>query len=69
MYVQTKLQFQAVVDQVFPEYIGVFGDTYAKVSLRLLLRFPTSEKVLQTNKTDLLQSIKELTPRARSERW
>ncbi|GMK49079.1 hypothetical protein PghCCS26_62090 [Paenibacillus glycanilyticus] len=46
MYVQTKLQFQAVVDQVFPEYIGVFGDTYSKVSLPILTRFPTSEKVL-----------------------
>jgi hypothetical protein len=65
MYVQTKLQFQAVMDQVFPEYIGVFGDTYSKVSLRLLLRFPTSGKVLQTSKTELVQTIKELTPRAR----
>ena len=25
MYVQTKLQFQAVLDQVFPAYTGVFG--------------------------------------------
>ncbi len=69
MYVQTKLQFHAVVDQVFPEYIGVFGDTYSKVSLRLLLRFPTSGKVLQLRKTELIEAIKELTPRARSVRW
>ena len=67
MYVQTKLQFHAVVDQVFPEYIGVFGDTYSKVSLRLLLRFPTSGKVLQLRKTELIEAIKELTPRARSQ--
>ncbi|WP_234541974.1 IS110 family transposase, partial [Paenibacillus pseudetheri] len=36
MYVQAKLQFQAVLDQVFPEYHGVFGDLYSKVSLRFL---------------------------------
>lgn len=62
-------QFHAVVDQVFPEYIGVFGDTYSKVSLRLLLRFPTSGKVLQLRKIELIEAIKELTPRARSVRW
>src|SRR4029453_4810397 len=30
MYVQTKLQLQAVLDQVFPEFRGVFGDLYSK---------------------------------------
>lgn len=33
MYVQVKLQFQAVLDQVFPDYRGVFRDLYSKVSL------------------------------------
>lgn len=32
MYVQAKLQFQAVLDQVFPEYRGIFGDLYSRVS-------------------------------------
>ena len=36
MYVQTKLQFQAVLDQVFPEYCRVFGDLYSDVSLLTL---------------------------------
>src|ERR1700719_450265 len=27
--IQTKQQFQAILDQVFPEYKGVFGDLYA----------------------------------------
>ena len=27
---QTKLQFQSVLDQIFPEYRGVFGDLYSK---------------------------------------
>lgn len=33
MNVQAKLQFQAVLDQVFPEYCGVFGDLYSKASI------------------------------------
>ena len=47
MFVQTKLQFQAVLDQVFPEYCGVFGDLYSDVSLLTLQAFPTSEEVLE----------------------
>ena len=47
MFVQTKLQFQAVLDQVFPEYSGVFGDLYSDVSLLTLQAFPTSEDVLK----------------------
>ena len=40
IYVQTKLQFQAVLDQIFPEYKGVFGDLYSVVSLLVLKEFP-----------------------------
>jgi hypothetical protein len=29
--IQTKLQFQAVLEQVFPEYKGVFGDQSIRV--------------------------------------
>ena len=47
LYVQAKLQFHAILDQVFPEYKGVFGDLYSKVSLNTLLEFPTSESVLR----------------------
>jgi len=36
MCVQTKLQFQAVLDQVFPAYKGVFGAMYSSISLRFL---------------------------------
>ena len=43
--VQTKLQFQAVLDQVLPEYKGVFGDLYADISLKTLQNFLTSESV------------------------
>jgi hypothetical protein len=51
MYVQLKLQFQAVLDQVFPDYRGIFGDLYSRVSLynslsnlRLLQPFYLLEK-------------------------
>ncbi len=42
MYVQAKLQFHAVLDQVFPEYCGVFGDLFSRISLLFLQAFPTS---------------------------
>lgn len=57
MCVQTKLQFQAVLDQVFPEYKGVFGALYSKASLRFLTEFPTSQSVLQTDEVLLKSRI------------
>jgi transposase len=71
MCVQTKLQFQAVLDQVFPEYKGVFGAIYSKVSLQFLSQFPTSQAVLQTDVTLLKSSITSLlsSRRGRSDAW
>jgi transposase len=60
MYVQTKLQFQAVLDQVFPEYHGVFGDLYSKVSLRFLALYPTSQAVLVMSEKDVTANIQRL---------
>ncbi|MFB6466780.1 IS110 family transposase [Cytobacillus sp. Hz8] len=68
LYVQAKLQFHAIFDQVSPEYKGVFGDTYSKVSLNLLLEFSTSESVLQAGETRLTEKISSLCL-SRSERW
>jgi transposase len=48
LYVQAKLQFHAVLEQVFPEYKGVFGDLYCKVSLYTLMEFQTSESVFES---------------------
>ncbi|NRF96280.1 IS110 family transposase [Paenibacillus frigoriresistens] len=71
MCVQTKLQFQAVLDQVFPAYKGVFGAMYSSISLRFLNEFPTSYLVLQTDEETLKSKIKELltSRRGRSEDW
>ena len=71
MCVQTKLQFQAVLDQVFPAYKGVFGAMYSSISLLFLNEFPTSYLVLQTGEEMLKSKIKELlsSRRGRSEDW
>jgi transposase len=65
---QTKLQLQSVLDQVFPEYRGVFGNLYSKVSLRMLEAFPTSETVLLASEAELRDTI-ALICRSRSEKW
>jgi hypothetical protein len=71
MCVQTKLQFQAVLDQVFPAYKGVFGAMYSGISLRFSSGFPTSYSVLQTDENTLKSKMKELlsSKRGRSEDW
>ena len=68
IFVQAKLQFQAVLDQVFPEYRGVFGDLYSVVSLQTLLEFPTSNDVLETSEETVAARIKE-NCNSRSRRW
>ncbi|MEC1716506.1 IS110 family RNA-guided transposase [Schinkia azotoformans] len=68
LHVQTKLQFQAVLDQVFPEYRGVFGDLYSVVSLLTLLEYPTSEDVLEAGEVTIAVKIKELC-KSRSNKW
>ena len=68
MYVQAKLQFQAVLDQVFPEYRGIFGDLYSRISLLLLKEFPTSEIIIKSGEAKLSDRIACLCP-SRSDRW
>lgn len=66
--VQTKLQFQAVLEQVFPEYKGVFGDLYSVVSLSTLSEFPSSEDILRASEEDITDRIVELC-KSRSINW
>lgn len=65
---KTKLQLHSLLDQVFPEYRGVFGSLYSKVSLLTLLAFPTSEAVLSASERELSEKISELC-KSRSEIW
>jgi transposase len=69
MYVQAKLQFQAVLDQVFPEYHGVFGDLYSKVSLRFLALYPTSQSVLAMSEETVTANIQRLVGHVTTNRW
>lgn len=57
LFIQAKLQFHAILDQVFPEYKGLFGDLYSQTYLQLLLEFPTSEAVLTAGETKLTERI------------
>jgi hypothetical protein len=57
-----------MLDQVFPEYRRVFGDLFSKVSLNLLNKFPTSEKVLEISEQDLAEKIHSLC-KTRSYQW
>ncbi len=68
MYVQVKLQFQAVLDQVFPDYRGIFGDLYSRVSLQLLKQFTTPEAFQAAGESSIAYVIACLCP-SRSERW
>lgn len=65
---KTKIQFHSIVDQVFPEYVGVFGSLYSKVSLLTLLSFPTSKAVLSASEQQLAKKISSLC-KNRSDRW
>ncbi|RBW68107.1 IS110 family transposase [Bacillus taeanensis] len=59
-YVQLKLQFQTILDQVFPAYKSVFGHLYSPLSLKTLLLYPTSKDVLQVSTEDLASKIYSL---------
>ncbi|WP_373894640.1 IS110 family transposase [Virgibacillus natechei] len=65
---QTKLQLQSKLDQVFPEYRGVFGNLHSKVSLQVLIAFPTSESVLTVTESVLADKIASLC-KSRSDKW
>ncbi|MYL38746.1 IS110 family transposase [Halobacillus litoralis] len=56
-YLQIKLQFQTVLDQVFPEYKTVFGSLYSPTSLRTLLHYQTPQGVREETKEKIAEVI------------
>ncbi|WP_298472360.1 IS110 family transposase [uncultured Psychrobacillus sp.] len=68
MYVEIKLQFHTILDQVFPEYRKVFGDLFSRVSLLMLKEYPTSEAVLSAGESKLAESVREYCS-SRSGQW
>lgn len=55
-----KALISAVLEQVFPEYKGVFGDLYSVVTLLTLSEYPYSEDILKASEEDLTDKIFEL---------
>ncbi len=68
LFVQIKLQFRAILDAVFPEYVGVFGALYSQVSLKTLAAFPTAQAVLSAADATVAQTIRDACP-SRSADW
>src|SRR5690606_18794103 len=60
--------FQAVLEQVFPEYKVVFGDLYSVVSLLTLSEFPSSEDILNASEEVITDKIFGVC-KSRSIRW
>ena len=62
MYVQAKLQFQAVLDQVFPDYRGDFGESHfisLNLYVGLLLQYQEQIDALATE-VDEYEVIKSI---------
>lgn len=67
-YVNIKLQFQAALDQIFPEYHSVFSDLYGNLSLNTLLRYPTSLDIDKATQQELANEMRQFGAR-RSKAW
>ena len=68
MFVQAKLQFQSVLDQVFPAYVG-YLENYIQMFLYCTLSaFPTSKEVLEAGEETISKKIHELC-KSRSQQW
>ncbi|WP_404456933.1 IS110 family transposase (plasmid) [Virgibacillus necropolis] len=67
-YVEIKLQFQAALDQIFPEYHGVFSDLYGDISLNTLLHYPTSSDIQKATQQELATKMRQCGAR-RSHTW
>ncbi|WP_077325033.1 IS110 family transposase [Virgibacillus siamensis] len=59
-YVGIKLQFQTILDQVFPEYHHVFSNLYGNISLKTLLQYSTSYDVKNTTQEQLATDMYQI---------
>lgn len=67
-YVGIKLQFQAALDQIFPEYHRVFSSLYGRLSLNTLLHYPTAFDVQEAPLQELATKMREFGAK-RSHEW
>ncbi|TFJ93130.1 IS110 family transposase [Lentibacillus salicampi] len=67
-YVEVKLQFQAALDQIFPEYHGVFSKLYGSLSLNILQQYPTSWDIQNVSHQVLATEMRQFGAK-RSHAW
>ncbi|MFD2211889.1 IS110 family transposase, partial [Virgibacillus halophilus] len=67
-YVGVKLQFQAALDQVFPEFQSVFSDLYGTLSLNTLAHYPTALDIQEATPQELADEMRQFGAR-RSKAW
>ncbi|HEY4391171.1 MAG TPA: IS110 family transposase, partial [Paenibacillus sp.] len=63
MYVQAKLNSRALLEQVFPDFIGLFHNLYATTSLKVL------ERCLENKAEDVGELIRDCVGKSHSKRW
>lgn len=63
MYVQAKLNSRALLEQVFPDFIGLFHNLYATTSLKVL------ERCLENKVEDVGDLILECVGKSHSKGW
>ncbi|WP_240419686.1 IS110 family transposase [Paenibacillus periandrae] len=63
MFVQAKLNTRALLEQVFPGYIGLFHHLFSATSLRVL------QRCLEGRVDGLIDMIKENTRKSHSKQW
>lgn len=63
IYIQHKLNFQSILEQVFPFYSGVFSDLFSATSLRLLQHYPTPHRVREASTEEIAERITSLNSR------
>jgi transposase len=68
-YVQLKLRFRTLVDQVFPLYAGVFHDLFSKTALELFKLYPSPQDVMQADDEQLTNTLLSLSGRFKSRKW
>ncbi|SFM52348.1 Transposase [Paenibacillus sp. 1_12] len=56
-YVQAQLNFQSILDQLFPLYSNLFGQLFSKTALQVLRKYSTPEQVLLSDVEEITRTI------------
>jgi len=56
-YVQAQLNFQSILDQLFPLYSTIFGQLFSRTALEVLRKYPVPELVLASTHSEIVTTI------------